>query len=51
MAVATTLAFYVTATFTAVKSFIVEAEGEHITKHFSLVLVLWKINLKNIRLG
>jgi hypothetical protein len=51
MAVANTLAFYVTTTLTAVKSFIVEAEGGHIIKHFSLVLVLWKINIKNIRLG
>ncbi len=51
MVVANTLAFYVTATLTAVKSFIVEAETVHIIKHFSLVLVLWKINLKNIRLG
>ncbi len=38
MAVANTLAYYVTATITAVKSFIVQAPGENIIKLFRSVI-------------
>jgi len=38
MEVANTLAYYYTATITAVKSFIVQAPGANVIKHFTLVI-------------